>query len=301
MHTKTKRIVTFLAVVLASGISAAAPAQGTAGMLVNARILTLDEARPVAAAMAWDATGRITIVGDEDTVRASAPDAAVHDANGATVVPGLIDAHAHLMGLGFALLRADLVGARSKAEIIARLKAFEANLPPDTWLLGRGWDQNLWRDKSFPTATDLDELFPTRPVWLERVDGHAGWANTVAMRRVGRDLAGDWQPEGGRIVRAGDKPTGVFIDAAAALVDAIVPPPDDALRAEALRRALAAAASVGLTGVHDMGTSSADLALTKTASRCASWPTPTAMRPRSTRSAGPVATRTRADACAWRE
>ena len=93
------------------------------------------------------------------------------------------------------------------------------------------------------------------PVWLERIDGHAGWANTAAMRRVERDLAGDWQPEGGRIIRAGGRPTGVFVDAATSLVDAVVPPPDAAFRTEALQRALQATASVGLTGVHDMGTS----------------------------------------------
>jgi predicted amidohydrolase YtcJ len=230
-------------------------------VLVNARILTLDDARPVADAMAWDATGRITIVGDEGAVRAAAPDAAVHDANSATVVPGLIDAHAHLMGLGFALMRADLVGARSKAEVLERLQAFAASLPDGAWLLGRGWDQNDWPDKTFPTAADLDAAFPTRPVWLERIDGHAGWANTAAMRRETRDLAGDWQPEGGLIVRADGQPTGVFVDTASELIDASVPPPDDSLRAEALRRALAAAASVGLTGVHDMGTSVADLDL----------------------------------------
>ena len=134
-------------------------------------------------------------------------------------------------------------------------------MPPDAWLLGRGWDQNDWPGKSFPTAADLDAAFPSRPVWLERIDGHAGWANTAALRRVQRDLAGDWQPEGGRIVRAGDRPTGVFIDAATSLVDAVVPPPDEAFRAEALQRALVATASVGLTGVHDMGTSAADLDL----------------------------------------
>jgi predicted amidohydrolase YtcJ len=176
-------------------------------------------------------------------------------------VPGLVDAHAHLMGLGFALMQADLVGARSKAEVLDRLVAFAANLPDGAWLLGRGWDQNDWPDKTFPTAADLDAAFPTRPVWLERVDGHAGWANTAAMRRATRDLAGGWQPEGGFIVRTDGRPTGVFVDAASELIDAAVPPPDDTLRAEALRRALAAAASVGLTGVHDMGTSLADLDL----------------------------------------
>jgi len=228
---------------------------------VNARIHTLDASRPAAEAIAWDATGRIVAVGRREEVLAQAPGAALHDAQGATVVPGLIDAHAHLMGLGLALMRADLVGTRSKAEVIARLQAFAATLPPDAWLLGRGWDQNDWPEQSFPTAADLDAAFPDRPVWLERIDGHAGWANSVALRRATRELEGDWQPDGGRIVRIGTRPTGVFVDAATDLVQQAVPPPDAAYRAEALRRALAVAASVGLTGMHDMGTSVADLDL----------------------------------------
>jgi len=261
MQTPVNRIVALLATTLASSAGAATPVQNAAGALVNARIHTLEAGQPVAEALAWDATGRIIAVGSNDEVLTKAAGAAVHDASGATVVPGLIDAHAHLMGLGFALMQADLVGARSKAEVLERLKAFAASLPVDAWLLGRGWDQNDWPDKTFPTAADLDAAFPTRPVWLERVDGHAGWANTAAMRRASRDLTGDWQPEGGLIVRLDGKPTGVFVDAAAELIDAAVPTPSETLRAEALRRALAAAASVGLTGVHDMGTSVADLAL----------------------------------------
>jgi len=252
-----------LAATLASGADVASAGTASAGVLVNARIHTLDEGHPLAEALAWDRDGRIVAVGRHDEVLAKAHGAPVHDARGATVVPGLIDAHAHLMGLGFALMQTDLVGARSKAEVLERLKAFAANLPDGAWLLGRGWDQNDWPDKTFPTAADLDAAFPTRPVWLERIDGHAGWANTAAMRRVTRDLTGDWQPEGGLIVRAEGKPTGVFVDAASELIDAAVPAPDDTLRAEALRRALAAAASVGLTGVHDMGTSAADLDLYK--------------------------------------
>src|SRR5690606_35396408 len=104
-------------------------------------------------------------------------------------------------GLGLSRLTADLVGTGSKDEIVARLRAFARELPDGDWLIGRGWDQNDWDDKAFPTAADLDAAFPDRPVWLERIDGHAGWANSAAMRAVGRDLAGDWQPDGGRIVR----------------------------------------------------------------------------------------------------
>ena len=263
MHTPVTRLVALLATALVSSTGTAATAPGAAGVLVNARIHTLDASQPGAEALAWDATGRIIAVGGKDEVLAKAQGAAVHDARGATVVPGLIDAHAHLMGLGFALMQADLVGARSKAEVLERLQAFAAKLPEGAWLLGRGWDQNDWPEKTFPTAADLDAAFPARPVWLERVDGHAGWANTAAMRRVARDLGGNWQPEGGLVVRADGKPTGVFVDAASELIDSVVPPPDDALRTEALRRALAAAASVGLTGVHDMGTSVADLDLYK--------------------------------------
>jgi len=246
---------------LTAGAGQAETPPSAAGVLVNARIHTLSDARPSAEALAWDGAGRLLAVGTREEVLARAGGTPTYDAQGAMVIPGLIDAHAHLMGLGYALMRADLVGARSKAEVIARLKEFEARLPADAWLLGRGWDQNLWTDKSFPAAADLDAAFPTRPVWLERIDGHAGWANTAAMKRVSRDLAGDWQPEGGQIVRTGGRPTGVFIDAATAIVDGVVPPPDAAFRAEALARALAATASVGLTGVHDMGTSAADLDL----------------------------------------
>ena len=261
MRTKYTTILLALAAACAPGMTAAAGDPERAGVLVNARIHTLATAQPAAEALAWDSTGRLVAVGTRDEVLARSPGATVHDAHGAVVVPGLIDAHAHLMGLGYALMRADLVGARSKAEVVQRLQAFAATLPEGAWLLGRGWDQNLWPGQSFPTAADLDAAFPSRPVWLERIDGHAGWANSEALRRVSRDLGGDWQPEGGRIVRESGRATGVFVDAAAALVDAVVPPPDAAVRSEALRRALAAAASVGLTGVHDMGTSAADLEL----------------------------------------
>jgi hypothetical protein len=261
LTSTTGALAVLLCGLMAHGAHAAKPAPAPAGVLVNARIHTLTKQQPLAEALAWDSSGRIIAVGKRADVLLAAPKAPVHDANGATVVPGLIDAHAHLMGLGYALMRADLVGARSKTEVISRLQAFAAKLPPGAWLLGRGWDQNDWPDKAFPTAADLDAAFSERPVWLERIDGHAGWANTAAMRRVRRDLGGDWQPDGGRIVRNGGKPTGIFVDTATAIVDTVVPPPDEAFRNEALQRALAATASVGLTGVHDMGTSVADLDL----------------------------------------
>jgi hypothetical protein len=230
-------------------------------VLTAGRIHSMDPANPTATAMAWDDSGRLLALGDRATVLDRYPDARRIDVDGATVIPGLIDAHAHVTSLGLALMRADLVGTANKTEVIARLRDFERNLPPGAWLLGHGWDQNDWPEKAYPTAADLDAAFPERSVWLERIDGHAGWANSAAMHAVTRDLAGDWQPDGGRILRAGGKPTGVFIDTAVALVEGTVPPPDAATRAEAVTRALAATAAVGITGVHDMGVSLEDLGL----------------------------------------
>lgn len=230
-------------------------------LLDNAQIRTLDEARPSAQAMAWGEDGRVLALGEGGALRERWPDARVIDAGSAHVVPGLIDAHGHVMGLGYSLIRADLVGTRSKAEAIERLRGFAKTLPKGTWLIGRGWDQNDWPDKAYPTAADLDAAFPDRPVWLRRVDGHAAWANTAAMRQAPRELEGDWQPEGGRILREGGRPTGVFVDGAMALVEDAIPPPNEAVREQALSRALAEAAKLGLTGVHDMGVSRADLAL----------------------------------------
>lgn len=230
-------------------------------VLTAARIHTGEPGAAPVEAMAWDGEGRILATGGARELLARYPGAERIDAAGRTVIPGLIDAHAHLMGLGYALMRADLVGADSKAEILARLEAFEAELPKGAWLLGRGWDQNRWPDKAFPTAADLDAAFPERPVWLERVDGHAGWGNSAALRAAGRDFSGDWQVDGGRILRENGRATGVFVDEAMELVEAVIPPPDDAFREEAFERALAESAKHGLTGVHDMGVSLADLAL----------------------------------------
>jgi predicted amidohydrolase YtcJ len=242
---------------------AAAEARDTevTALLVNARVHTGDPELPRVDYFGWNANGEIQAMGFGGNPRKDYPNARVIDAGGRDVVPGLIDAHGHVMNLGFALLRANLVDAKNKPELIARLREFEKTLPEGAWLLGRGWDQNDWPGKEFPTAADLDAAFPDRPVWLERVDGHAGWANSAALRAVKRDLSGDWQPEGGRILRADGRATGVFIDTAAALVDAVVPAPDDALRAQALERSLQAAVAHGLTGVHDMGVSVTDLAL----------------------------------------
>ncbi len=252
--------------VLIAGLCLSATAlAGQVQVLTAARIHTSDPGQPVAEALAWDENGRVLAVGGAKELLARYPQATRIDAAGKTVIPGLIDAHGHLMGLGYALTSVDLVGARDKAEVMARLREFEKQLQPGAWLRGGGWDQNDWPEKTFPTATDLDAVFPDRPVWLDRVDGHAGWANSAALRAVAattaRPLAGDWQPDGGRIVREGDAPTGIFIDGAMALVNAVAPAMDEAFREQALTKAFAMAVRNGLTGVHDMGVSREELAL----------------------------------------
>jgi len=243
------------ALLLALGGTQPAVAQKTT-LLVNARV---HAENGMAEAVAWDASGRIIGVGTTAALSAQFADAQRIDAHGKTVLPGLIDAHGHVLGLGLSLLNADLRGTRSKTEIVARLRKQAAGLPTDAWLIGRGWDQNDWPEKVFPSAADLDAAFPERPVYLSRVDGHAAWINTAALHRIERDLGGDWQPEGGRIERRDGKPTGVFVDGAMGLVDAVVPKPDAALKRKAYTLAFASLVANGLTGVHDAGVSQDDL------------------------------------------
>ena len=229
--------------------------------LVSAtRIHTMDVAKPTASAMAYDKGGRILAVGDIEALAKRFPQARRKDLGQATLIPGLIDAHAHVGGLGLAMLSADLVGTRDKAEILQRLRAHAKTLKPGEWLIGGGWDQNDWPEKTFPGAADLDAAFPDRPVWLSRVDGHAGWANSAAMRAVRRSLAGAWQPDGGRIDRnAAGEPTGLFIDNAMLLLEQARPPMSETTAEHALRIAMRSAAAQGLTGVHDAGISLAEL------------------------------------------
>ena len=249
-----------LATLLLSPLAAAQVQLVTAG-----QIITADRAQPVVQAMAIDQrSGRLLATGNREQLQARYPQASAIDLAGATIVPGLIDAHAHLVNLGHMLSEANLWGVTSKAEVMARLQQAEAQLAPGQWLIGRGWDQNLWPEKAFPTAADLDDAFPQRPVYLERVDGHAGWVNSAALRIAeenGPSLAGDWQPEGGRIERdAAGAPNGVLVDAAAALVTAHIPAHTAQELDLRLQRALQAAVANGLTGVHDMGVSRDELA-----------------------------------------
>ncbi len=176
-----------------------------------------------------------------------------HDARGATMLPGLIDAHGHVMGLGFQLLTLDLSATNSLAEAQAAIREYAAKNPDRRWIIGRGWNQEKWGLGRFPTAADLDAAVSDRPVWLERVDGHAGWANSRAMEIAGVNAASK-SPAGGRIEMAGGKPSGIFVDAASELVGKFVPIPKPLERDIALGEAQKKLLSQGITAIADMGT-----------------------------------------------
>ena len=222
-------------------------------ILVGGAIMTMDPDRPRASAVAIG-QGKILAVGSDDEVRALAgPDTRVIELAGRGVTPGLVDGHAHLLGLGQALESVSLRGMdseRAAAEAVARSTAGRA---AGEWITGRGWDQNLWSPQRFPTRASLDAAVPDHPVAVRRVDGHALWANGRALSLAGitRDTA---DPVGGRIMRdAGGAPTGVLVDTAMDLVERHIPPPTDAVRARRIRAAAQVAAAAGLTGVHEMG------------------------------------------------
>ncbi|WP_324749022.1 amidohydrolase family protein [Sphingomonas sp. LY54] len=179
------------------------------------------------------------------------------DGKGRTMIPGLIDAHGHVMGLGMGALQLDLSDTNSLQEAQAKIAAFARANPSPRWIIGRGWNQEKWGLGRFPTAADIDAVVADRPVWLDRVDGHAGWANSLAMREAGVTAASK-SPPGGKIEMTGSQPSGIFIDAAAELVQKSVPAPLPRIRERALDRAQEILLSHGITTAADMGTSGED-------------------------------------------
>ena len=189
------------------------------------------------------------------------------DMRGRPVLPGLIDAHGHLLALGLALTQLDLSRTASLREAQAALRDAASGAGSSQsaagghgsgWLIGRGWNEVRWGMRSFPTAADLDAATGDRPAWLVRADGHAGWANSAALKAAGITRA-TRDPPGGRILRdAAGNPTGILIDHAMDLVAAVVPPPSALAREKALEAALGHLAALGLTGFHDMGTTPSD-------------------------------------------
>ncbi|MGH6649869.1 MAG: amidohydrolase [Sphingopyxis sp.] len=200
--------------------------------------------------------GKVRQLLDRKDKRPERPDFQ-EDGKGKTLIPGLIDAHGHVMGLGFSLMLLDLSETKSLAEAQAAIRAYAAENPEMPWIIGRGWNQEKWGLGRFPTAADLDAAVSDRAVWLERVDGHAGWANSAAIAAA-KVTATTKAPEGGRIEMAGGKPGGVFVDAAMSLIDQAKPKPQARDLDRAFLLAQQKLLSQGITTIADMGTTIAE-------------------------------------------
>jgi predicted amidohydrolase YtcJ len=248
------------------GILIAAASGQIADLVVRgARIYTVNPAQPTASAIAVK-DGRILAVGDR-LEQHIGPATKVMEANGATIIPGLIDSHVHLAGLGQGLEMLDLREANSIEEVLAMVREAAAKAKPGEWIRGRGWDQTRWPGKEFPERNFLSEAAPNHPVYLTRVDGHAAWVNGKALELAGVDESTP-HPQGGRIIRNKEgKNTGVLIDRAQGLVSRKIP---DATADQLERRLKAAAqecARLGLTSVHDAGVGESVIAAYKALER----------------------------------
>lgn len=194
--------------------------------------------------------GKVVKTGD-DTLKSTFPDAKLIDAKGNTLLPGLIDAHGHVIGLGDNLSQLDVRGAKSVDEITTKLKSFAEN--KQGWILGRGWNQELWSNTRFPTAKDLDNVVNDRPVVLSRVDSHAIWVNSKALELAGITAATQ-APEGGEIIKDEfGNPTGIFVDKAESLITQHMSAPSKQAISDSLDAAGAHLLSLGITSTHDAG------------------------------------------------
>lgn len=220
-------------------------------LLINGRIYTMDPQCPRASALAV-CGGRIRAVGGDDLRTLAGPGTEVVDLEGRALLPGLTDSHLHLTWFALGLQQVDLTGTASLADVQARLAERVTATPAGEWILGRGWHQEEWPDRWFPTAAALDAVAPDHPVLLIARSGHALVANSTAMERAGV-TAETPDPPGGRIVRdEAGRPTGLFLEEAMRLVQQVVPDPDAAALAQILPLALEHLARLGLTAVHDM-------------------------------------------------
>ncbi len=262
MRSQRWTIALLVATILAT-LSLSLPMKQEADSLyVNGRIYTMDEELRVAEALAIRGD-RIAAVGtQEDLVNEFVP-ARVVDLQGRTVLPGFIDAHVHLMGLALAKITVDLTGTTSEREAGERVLARVRQSSPGQWVRGRGWDQNDWPSRAFPTQELLNRVAPANPVYLVRVDGHAAWLNRLALEIAGIDRETP-DPPGGKILRdARGNPTGILIDAAMEIAVAVLPRLSGEEAAEGLRRAVEECIEQGITTVHDMGIDQWELDLYK--------------------------------------
>ena len=227
--------------------------------IVNARVHTVDAKLPEAEAVAVCGE-RIAHVGSTADVRTMAgPSTRVVDAGGRLVVPGFNDAHVHLVAGASELVGVDLRSARSEAELVRRLGEYARRQAEGRWILGGYWDHEAWPGRKLPTRQLIDAATPAHPVFVQRLDGHMGVANTLAMTLAGVTAATE-TPAGGAIERdASGEPTGLFKDNAMALILRAVPEPSLEETTEKARAALTHAAALGVTTIQDITASALEL------------------------------------------
>lgn len=256
-----KYIANTLLVIISAAFSSCLSFQSQDADLIihNAVIYTVDNRFSVAQAIAVK-DGKILETGPERQIMNKYHAKETVDARKQFVYPGFIDAHCHFLGYGISLQWVDLRGCKTKQEMVQRVIGFAKTLKNDgSWILGRGWDQNEWPDKQFPDNRELDSLFPERPVFLKRVDGHAALANSEALRRAG--VTDKTSVAGGDIVMRNAGLTGILVDNAVALVEDIIPQPDDEQKTSALLVAQQNCFATGLTTVSDAGLSKTEIEL----------------------------------------
>lgn len=229
-------------------------------LLHNGKVYTVDASFSVASAMAVK-DGKIIAVGDSKSLLAAYDAAEKIDAGGKAVYPGFIDAHAHFLGYGLGLQSANLVETKSWEDILDRLQNFAKakSIQPGQWIVGRGWDQNDWPEKEFPTREKLDALFPNNPVLLTRIDGHAAVANQKALEAAG--VTTSTKITGGDVEVKDSKLTGILIDNAVDLVSTKIPSPNKTQTKAALLEAQQNCFAMGLTTIDDCGVSYQDAQL----------------------------------------
>ncbi|MEZ4859125.1 MAG: amidohydrolase family protein [Flavobacteriaceae bacterium] len=218
-------------------------------MVVHAKIYTVNKDFETAEAFAVK-DGKIIEVGTSEAILEKYQASEIRNAEGKTILPGFIDAHAHLYNFGLGLQNVDLVGTTSKEEALQKVVAFQKDKESD-FIYGRGWDQNDWQIKEFPTKKELDSLFPNTPVALSRIDGHALWVNTKTLELAG--ITSATKMEGGEVVLEKGEASGILIDAPMQLVFDIMPTPSKEVSISALKDAEKVCQSLGLTTVNDAG------------------------------------------------
>jgi predicted amidohydrolase YtcJ len=218
-------------------------------ILFNGKVFVSDKNYTMAQAVAVDGE-RIVAVGTDEAIRARYVGEKTIDLQGRLLTPGFNDAHLHFLNGGLSLVRVNFAGATTLAEAKRRIGQRAKELPPGAWVLGRGWDHTLWGG-AWPTKADLDEVAPNNPVFVQRVDGHVSWVNSLALREANVTRA-TRDPEGGEILRdARGEPSGILKETAAVLVARVVPDPPREEKLQAIERALAEARRYGITSMSD--------------------------------------------------